>query len=101
QDNLADGDGIFAGLDVDVGDTGRTMMDEHLGELIVPRAKAVQVAVVTAHPAVMAVFPAKIGDLDDGADKNILAEFLSGSSDGELMKCLLLCVLRTQVGLRW
>ena len=77
---------IFAALDVHVRHTGRAMLEQQFGDLFVPGAIAGEIAILAAHPAVGAVFPAEIGDLHHGAHEDLLAEFLARRGGGAFME---------------
>jgi hypothetical protein len=49
--------------------------------------KRARAAVVAAHPAVVAVLAAEIGNLDDGAHKNFFAEMPPRRGGGALVQC--------------
>jgi len=89
QNDFAHGDGVFAGLDVQVGDAGGAMMDEQFGELFVLRAEAFERAIAAAHAAIGAVFATVIGNFDDSADENMVPKACSRCQRGFFMKCLL------------
>ena len=82
QRDFAHCNGILACLDIDVGDTFWPVMDEELGELIVVSAEPGEVLVFAAHAAVSAIFPAKIGYLNDAAQKNAAPKFFGSGMGG-------------------
>jgi hypothetical protein len=86
QRDFADGNRVFARLDVHIGDAGRAMMNQQFGELFVLGAITVQRAIVAAHPAIGAVLAAKIRDFNDRADENIPAEHVSRGGAGAFVK---------------
>src|ERR1700742_2799326 len=65
-------------------------MDEQLGELIVTRAESGKRAIVPAHAAIDAIFPAEIGDLTDGPDKTFPPEMIGSRLRGALVQRVLL-----------
>jgi len=89
QDDFKNGDRVFAGLDVHIGEAGGAMMNEQFGELFVIGAETIECAVAAAHAAIGAIFAAIIGDFDDAADKNLVPEPRSGDERSFLMICLL------------
>jgi hypothetical protein len=74
QHRLPQNHGIFARLNVNVGDRRRPVMNDQLGQFIRREPVARQHAVVTAHRTVMAVLAAVAGNLDDAANKNAASE---------------------------
>jgi len=81
QHEVFDGQGILAGLDIDVGDAGGAVVDEQVGQFIMIGAEAVEGAIIPAHAAIRAVFPAIIGDFNDGAEEDFTSES-AGGGDG-------------------
>src|SRR3954467_13729315 len=74
QNDFPNGNGIFASLDVHIGDAGGAMMDEQFGELFVFGAKSAEGAIAAAHSAIGAIFAAIIGNFDNSADENVVSE---------------------------
>ena len=101
QDDFKNGDRVFAGLDVDVRNARGPVLDQHLGKLLVMRAKTLQGAVVAAHPAVGAVFAAEVGNLDHGPHKDLAVELFAGGFGGAAMQCGLGRPGGFQIGRRW
>ena len=96
QNDFANGDGIFARLDIHIRDAGGAMMNEQFGKLVVIGAKTIERAIAAAHPAVGAIFAAIIGNLHDSAHKNLVAEARSGRERSFFMKCLLSLAVQIQ-----
>ena len=88
QGDFADGNRVFARLDVNIRDAGGTMVDEEIGELLVFGAKTGEIAVTTAHTAIGTIFAAIVGNLDYSTDKNILAEATTGRGGSAMVKFL-------------
>jgi hypothetical protein len=72
------------------------VVDEQFGQLIVTGTEARQAAVVPPHPAVGAVLPAMIGNLDHGAQEDPLAKSGGGSGGGAGVKQVLGFAARVQ-----
>src|SRR5207249_7017118 len=101
QYHLTNDNGVFAGLNVEVGDARRAMVDEQFRQLIEPGAVAGQIAVVAPHAAIGAVFPAEIGDLDHAAQEDLAPEFFGGGAGGALVEGELGLATRFQNVDRW
>ena len=89
QHDLTHGHRVFAGLDVHVGHTVRAMFDEQFGDLFRLRAVAGEVAIVTAHATVAAIFAAEIRNFDDGTHENFFAKLSSRRGDRAFVQGLL------------
>jgi len=90
QDDFANGNRIFAGLDVHISHAGGAMVNKQFGDLLVISAKAIEGAVAAAHTAIGAIFAAIVGDFDDAANKNLVSELRPGDQRSFSMKCLLI-----------
>ena len=82
-------DRVFAGLNVKVGDAGRAMIDDELGELVEVSAETAEAPVGAAHAAVMTILPAIIGNLEHSADENFLSETVARGLRSPFVKFLL------------
>jgi len=91
---FARGDWIFAGLEIHVGDGWRQVVEKEFGEFVEFSAVTIQIAIGTAHSAVMAVFAAEIGEFDDGADENGVAKMGACSRGGAFVEGGLFAVAR-------
>jgi hypothetical protein len=96
QDDFADGDGIFAGLNVHVRHAGRAMVDEQFRDLIVFGAKAFERAIAAAHSTIGAVFAAEIGNFDNPTHKNPTSKPRPSCERSFFMKCILSFALKIQ-----
>ena len=74
EDNFAHGDGVFAGLNVDVRDGGGPMVDEQLENLIGGEAETIKRVVIAAHRAIVAVLAAIARNFDDTAHEDPATE---------------------------
>ena len=86
QDDLTDSDRVLAGLNVDVSHARGPMPEEQFSQLIGVGAKARESAVVPAHAAVGAVFPAEIRHFHYCADENAPSKVVSSRQCGFFMK---------------
>src|SRR5207253_1779303 len=75
EHDIADGDGIFAGLNVDIGDRCGAMMDNQVGELIGGETITVERMIITTHCAVVTILTAVVGYLDDAAHEDAAAKY--------------------------
>ena len=91
---FAGGDRVFAGLEIDVGNAGRKVIEEEVGEFVEFGAIAFEVAVGAAHSAVMAVFAADVGKFDNGADEDFTAEKFACGGGGAIVQGGLFAVAR-------
>ena len=89
EGDFANGNRVFARLDINVSDAGRAMMNDEFGELIVMGAKAAEITVAASHAAVMTILAAIIGNLDYCADENFFPETVARGLRSPLMKFLL------------
>ena len=87
-------DGIFAGLELDVGDAGGQVIEEKIGEFVEFGAIAVKVTIGAAHSAVMAIFAANVRKFDNGADEDFAAEMFARGCGGAIMQGGLFAVAR-------
>lgn len=91
---FARGDGIFAGLEIDVGDAGGEVIEEKIGEFVEFGAIAIEIAIGAAHSAVMAVFAADVREFDNGADEDFAAEMFACGRGGAIVQGGLFAVAR-------
>ena len=77
------------------------MVDEQFRQLIEPGAVPGQIAVITPHAAIGAIFAAEIRNLNNTAQKNLAPEFFSGGAGGALMEGELGLATRFQNVARW
>ena len=77
------------------------MVHEQFRQLIEPGAVPGEGAVVAPHPAIGAIFPAEIGDLDHAAQENPASEFFSGGAGGAAVEGELGLAARFQNVDRW
>ena len=74
QDYLADGDRVLAGLDVEIGDDRRPVVEYEFEELVGRKPVPVELTVVAAHCAIVAVLPAIAGDFHDATHEDFSAK---------------------------
>ncbi len=89
QDNFAHGDRFFVRLDVNVGNGSGTAVDEQFEDLIGCESIAVELPVIAAHGAVVAVLPSITGDFNDAAHKDLATKRCVPCLTGGVMKGLL------------
>jgi hypothetical protein len=80
--DVLNGEGVFAGLEADVGDALGSAMDEELGEVVDGGAVALEVSIRAAHAAITAILAAEVGDFDHAAYEDLLAEAGEGGRSG-------------------
>ena len=92
---------VLAGLDVHVRHGRRALVDEQFGDFVVLGAGAFERTVVAPHPAIGAVFPAKIGDFHHAAHKHLAAEFWTAAAAACSCNAFLSRTARQQVSRLW
>ena len=91
---FAGGNWIFAGLEIYVSDGRRQMVEKEFGQLIKFSAITIQIAIGTAHSAIMAVFATEIGEFDHGAHENGVAKMGACGCGGAFVEGGLFAVAR-------
>ena len=86
KNDFAHRNGIFAGLDVDVGDRRWPVVNEQLDQFLRFDAIAVKCSILAPHAAIGTVLAAIIGNLDDAAHKDAASEHLVSRSLGLLVQ---------------